>query len=140
MSWKFVFSTVRLIIIENTAWDKAIIEKSSCEFGWCDSSCNEWFFCIVECEWEYEWWRWWKLSKKVSGYLKSLYPAKCTAGSLFRTRSTSFALSDNSDLDLMEKECCYWCRMYCMCWTSVIHGSSANICRAKRWWGFVVWC
>ena len=38
-------------------------------------------------------------------YLKSLYPAKCTAELSFRTHSTSFAISDNSALDLMEQKC-----------------------------------
>lgn len=38
-------------------------------------------------------------------YLKSLYPAKCTAELSFRTHSTSFAISDNSVLYLMEQKC-----------------------------------
>ena len=46
-----------------------------------------------------------KAIEKGKSYLKSLYPAKCTTESSFRTHSTSFALSDNSDLDLMEQKC-----------------------------------
>ena len=42
---------------------------------------------------------------KSATWKTCIYPAKCTAELSFRTHSTSFPLSDNSDLDLMEQKC-----------------------------------
>ena len=42
-----------------------------------------------------------KATEKDKHYLKWLHPAKCTAESSFQAHSTSFALSDNNDLDLV---------------------------------------